>query len=304
MLAVTASVSGGLLTVTGTSGADNIKIYQKSATNEVTVYDGSNVVRRSPFSANGYTQIYVDALGGNDTVTLGSTAHGTGSTIDPSFDIPVSDPAEIHGGTGTDTLSGTDEVDTIEGEEGSDTLNGAAGNDWLYGEEDNDTINGETGNDTIVAMPGLDGADVLNGGVGTDTADYSNRSAALKISIDSIADDGALDADPINSGNQTEGDNVKTDIEVVLGGSGNDSLNGSGNADTLKGGDGNDVMYGGFGNDDLDGGAGTDIMYGNEGNDTFHSADTVADSLFGGSGSDTATDRDPGTDFLMDIEIT
>src|SRR5437868_5185269 len=151
LYAVTASVGSFTLLVTGTSGADDIKIYQKSATSEVTVYSGANVVSGSPFAVGSFNFIQIDCGAGDDTVLLGSTAHGTGSGTDPAFDTPVSKPATIDGADGNDTISGTDQADTITGGAGADTLNGAAGNDSLTGGGGNDTLNGETANDTMVA---------------------------------------------------------------------------------------------------------------------------------------------------------
>jgi Ca2+-binding RTX toxin-like protein len=293
LYAVTANWSAGTLTIDGTSGADVIKVYKKSADSTVTVYDGTNIVIGSPFS--GVTYIVVNANDGNDTVTLGSTAHGTGSDVNSAFDVPISVVAELYGGDGNDTLNATDQNDILEGGAGTDTLNGAAGNDTLTGNDGDDTFNGETGNDYMFASSSTDGNDTFNGGIGADTVDYGAVSAALTLSIDNTANDGV-------SG---ETDNVKTDIETLIGGSGNDTITGSANGDTLKGGDGNDTMYGGGGDDDMYGGAGADLMYGDSGNDTFHTKnDGSADTIYGGAGtSDRASDRDVGTDFVMEVEI-
>ncbi len=50
---------------------------------------------------------------------------------------------------------------------------------------------------------------------------YGNRSQSLKINIDDAANDGATDVA------FTEGDNVHTDVEQVIGGAGNDDIQGS-----------------------------------------------------------------------------
>ncbi len=62
----------------------------------------------------------------------------------------------------------------------------------------------------------------MEGDVGTDTATYASRTAPLTVTIDGIANDGAT----------AEGDdNVKTDVENLVGGSAKDSLTGSGGAE-------------------------------------------------------------------------
>ncbi len=65
-----------------------------------------------------------------------------------------------------------------------------------------------------------------------------------------------------NDGVSGEGDNVQSDVETVLGGSGSDTLRGgTANAlNTFVGGAGNDVLDGGPARDRLDGGAGTDMV--------------------------------------------
>lgn len=59
------------------------------------------------------------------------------------------------------------------------------------------------------------------------------------------------------------------DIEVAIGGDGNDTLTGNGLNNVLVGGRGADVVSGGGGNDTLDGGRGNDVLTGGEGSDLF-----------------------------------
>jgi hemolysin type calcium-binding protein len=110
------------------------------------------------------------------------------------------------------------------------------------------TINGSDGNDT---MAGGTGADAFNGGPGTgDTVTYIARAGAVNASIDGSANDGS-------SG---ENDNVKTDVEIVIGGAGNDALTGSPSNDTLDGRGGADNIDASTGNDTIHGGAGPDTV--------------------------------------------
>jgi len=173
-------------------------------------------------------------LGGNDTIN----GSGGNDTID--------------GGVGNDVLSGGDGNDAIDGGTGNDTVNGQNGNDVLTGDTGNDSLNGGAGNDS---MQGETGADVFIGGAGTDTAKYSEKTTGLTLDIDNAADDGA-------SG---EKDNIKTDVENITGGSGNDVITGGTGANTISGGSGNDIIYGGSGNDSLVGNLGVDLLDGGAG---------------------------------------
>ena len=65
-----------------------------------------------------------------------------------------------------------------------------------------------------MAAASSDGADFVEGGSGTDTASYEFRGQTVRVSLDLLANDGALG----------EGDNVQLDVENIDGGSGNDGL--------------------------------------------------------------------------------
>jgi Ca2+-binding RTX toxin-like protein len=193
---------------------------------------------------------------GDDTLTGNSSANtlngGAGNDT-------------LSGGGGNDVLSGSVGDDTLDGGAGNDTVDGGAGNDTLHGGDDNDTLTGDTGDDTL---DGGNGADSLSGGDGTDTADYSARTSPLTISLDNGAGDGA-------SG---EKDNVRADVENVIGGSGADKITGDSAAN---------VLHGGPGNDTLDGGAGDDALYGDAGDDRLLQG-AGNDTLSGGDGNDLA----------------
>lgn len=122
------------------------------------------------------------------------------------------------------------------------------------------------------------------GGADSDTIDYNSRSAPLSLTADDAGNDGA-------SG---EADNIRPDVEIIAGGTGNDTiagapaantLYGGAGADTLYGGDGNDTMFGEAGNDFLDAQGGNDTIYGGDGNDILY-ADFGADNYWGQVGID------------------
>jgi subtilisin family serine protease len=218
------------------------------------------------------------------------------------------------GNTLNDSAVTEGEVDTINtindylyGDDGNDSLTGGVGDDDMTGGTGNDTLNGNSGSDKFRAETTADGADVFNGGEDTgngdiDEVDYSGRSAGLIVTFDNVANDGQPDTDPGTAGNQAEADNVKTDIEKITTGTGNDDITGGTPSVWIDGGAGNDGIYGGSGNDTLKGGSGDDYLRGNAGSDDLdggNDSDSVYgdypaytgyvgnDTLKGGSGNDT-----------------
>jgi Ca2+-binding RTX toxin-like protein len=218
----------------------------------------------------------------------GSTNSGQGAS-GAEADIIDTDVEDLVGGSGNDTLSGNGSPNNIKGGNGNDILWGGPAGSCLT---DLDNLDGEAGNDTFAMTATSDCGDSLTGGPGTDIADYQLRTNILNISLDNGANDG-------ESG---EKDNVKSDIEVVLGGSAGDTLVGSSGNDELHGGPGVDTISGGAGDDKLVGDSGADVLNGEAGNDTFDDGDLDAyyvsgtelkgaggDIMNGGSGTDTVT---------------
>ena len=155
----------------------------------------------------------------NDNI-LGDVEHLGGS---PFADVLAGDAKDntINGGPGNDRLSGAEGDDLLGGGLGNDTLNGDLGADTLDGAEGNDTLNGTAGNDTLRGFTGVDvldggtGADSMSGGDGVDVVTYASRSADVRVD---------LFGDP-NDGQQGENDQVRTDVESVTTGSGDDTIN-------------------------------------------------------------------------------
>src|SRR5262245_34456182 len=253
----------------------------------------------------GMDGLQADLSDANDAITFSdlATAHVDGGdgddTIATGTNVCIDD---LHGGAGNDTITAAGlgtcgPGDSLYGDAGNDVLNaGSAYDNKLFGGDGADILNGGADPDTL---DGGAGPDVLNGGGAWDTADYSSRVSAVTVTIDGVA----------NDGEPGEGDNVKPDVEYLIGGSGDDSLTGSAGAnhiegregnDTLVGGGENDLVTGGNGNDSIAGGAGDDFIAagagddtesGGDGNDVF-SADTSDygnDTLDGGPGNDRFT---------------
>jgi Ca2+-binding RTX toxin-like protein len=157
------------------------------------------------------------------------------------------------------------------------------------------TDTNDNGLDGTVAYAGIDiqtaqpadGADDIAGGDGVgDLVSYVGRDGAITYTgDDNVANDG-------ESG---EGDNVRSDVEWVYGGAGNDSLTGTDNTNggfnDLRGMMGNDIVNALAGNDWLDshGHWGRDTLSGGAGNDRLDGGVGVKaqDHMDGGDGTDT-----------------
>ncbi len=188
---LSSSLVGGVLTVTGTNGNDtialaisgpNIKVSQTGAANKF-------------FATGSVQKIVVNALGGKDSVTIGST---------------ITKPATLNGGAGNDTLTGGGGNDMLNGGDDNDVLHGGAGKDALFGGNGNDDLDGGTGND------------FFSGGTGNDTADYSSRTAAVTAEIDTDYATAPMQA--TGKGGGAGETDTYIGIETLKGGSGKDHL--------------------------------------------------------------------------------
>ena len=123
------------------------------------------------------------------------------------------------------------------------------------------------------------GPDSVFGGAGTDTVDYSGRTGPHQISLDGYANDGLIG---LYGPETVEGDNVRPDVECVVGSRGDDVIRGSAASNRLRGGDGNDRIFGG---------GGSDWCFGEGGDDTLRAGESTAESdvYSGGAGSDLVT---------------
>jgi len=230
---------------------------------------------------------HIDGAGGNDSI-IGGPGDDVITGGDGNDTIAGGDGNDtINGGSGTDRIYGGAGDDVLGGDAGNDTIAASDGSDVVFGGGDNDTIDagagddrvdGGTGNDTITTGPTADGADVVSGGDGTDTVTYAARVTAVSVSGDGAANDGSLG----------EADNIKPDLENIVGSQAADTLTGGPGSNRITGGSGDDVIDGGNGDDVLDGGNGNDTVSGGAGNDRILNGKTSngADSLSGGDGID------------------
>ena len=170
--AVTASFSGGVLTVTG-DGTSNTIMFSRNAAGRVLVNGGAVPVAGGTPTVANTSRLRGLGLGGNDVISL-NEASGA---------LPR---ANLFGGAGNDTLTGGSGNDQLFGERGNDTLLGKGGADLLFGGAENDTLTGgdaddqvfgEAGNDRMIWNPG-DDTDLNEGGGGTDTVEVNGGNGA------------------------------------------------------------------------------------------------------------------------------
>ena len=134
-----------------------------------------------------------------------------------------------------------------------------------------------TGADTLI---GNSANNVLNGGGGIDTANYSSATVGVSINL----------ATGTASSTQTGTDTLVA-IENVTTGTGADTLIGNAAANTFNGGGGNDNLNGGLGKDSLTGSTGVDkFIY-----------KSIADSGVGSAARDVITDFQGGSGEKIDL---
>jgi hypothetical protein len=176
---VPAILSGGTLYVYGTSGNDNVLVDDAvvGGVAKVRVIENGvvSLFNRSSVTSN-WVRFYGyagDDVFNNDDASLHTYADG-GSGNDTLEGSNLSDL--LLGGIGNDTLKGIGGVDTLYGGDGDDRLYGGAGIDFLHGENHNDFLDGGSGADYLYGGAGADAlfgglsdeADTVTGGSGAD----------------------------------------------------------------------------------------------------------------------------------------
>jgi Ca2+-binding RTX toxin-like protein len=193
----------------------------------------------------------------------------------------------INGGNGNDSQN-TGAFTGLNGGPGNDAINGNAGNDVLRGDADDDTLTGGAGDDNEDGGADTDsfnqeaaanGNDVLVGSAGTDTANYSARTANLTLNNNGANGSGDTGA--------SESDTISLTVEVLTAGSGNDTLtNGAVSGGISNGNSGNDTFDGNAVGGVFNGGSGTGPL--TSGADTFISGDN-GQTFNGNDGTDTVS---------------
>jgi Ca2+-binding RTX toxin-like protein len=253
---------------------------------------------------------------------------------------PLRDPLRAWGESGDDFIKSESPApgrsgygfvyDEIDGGPGDDHLLGGPGSDVIsggkfggYGCNDpaacggREAIDGRDGDDVIQDSDAINGTpvdrDVLGGGPGNDTLDYSVRHVgSVRVSLDPASAAWVENEDDISGfedligtsrDDRLTGDGANNTLtggngsDLLFGQAGGDALFGGGaSPDGLVGGPGADSLYGSAGPDRLRGGPGTDLLRGSDGRDRFHggggadeirAADGIPERVYCGAGSDT-----------------
>src|SRR5262245_37001841 len=250
-----ATLAGGVLTVTGTDGNDVIVVREHDGVISIRGMEidvGGTLQSSVPVAS--VTAVDVNALGGNDRVRLSSLRIGASVDGGAGNDI-------VTGGMGDDSLTGADGNDVLNGAAGNDLIDGGTGNDREVGAQGNDDLTGDAGDDSLNggagddSLQGGDGNDIESGGVGDDSLDGGTGDDSVN---------GGLGNDDVNgdAGNDRMSGGIGRD--VLQGGTGDDSESGGMGADTVHGGLGDDTCRGGAGIDEVDGDHGNDDCQGGE----------------------------------------
>jgi len=261
---------------------------------------------------------------------------GTGQALHSVFTDSLSGFEGVEGGSGPDTLAGSDSTSVAEtfiGGEGDDEIDGAGGKDFAsyqttpYGQPGVDVtldsgsatvthdwagidslanIEGITGthfDDTLTGgagdqtFRGMGGADQISGGADTDTADYSLDPRSVIVN---------LGARTVEVGDETLAPGTARDgWSGVL--EGHDTVDvenviGSAHNDLIIGSSAANMLEGGTGADTLKGGGGNDNLKGLGGNDQIEGGGG-ADQVRGAAGSDTLTGGAAADKFYFDTAL-
>ena len=219
---VLAGLGAAALMVPATAAAD-VNVSLQGGTLTITASEDDDDVSLAPAGSNALGPTTRVSGGGQDMVA-GPGCQGFGEPNGPANDNSVFCPTNDILRLQVDLLGGDDEFST-EGFEA--VVNAGAGEDEITlgrtGSDGVNTIDGGPDDDTIDAGRAGEGDDIA-GGSGTDTVTYASH--------------GGRDRDPGRCEQRRDRrrqDNVRPDVEKVVGTGGDDSLTGSGGDDTLDG---------------------------------------------------------------------
>ena len=142
---LTASLEGGIATIVGTDGNDDVLVAIAAAGVEVRV----NGVVEATWAYRKLKRLDIHALGGKDRVEVrGSTLNDLDGLLTQGVDVPC----WIEGAGGNDLVIGGG---------GGDTIVGGAGRDTIFGGENNDEIFARDGwRDVVDCGPHFDVAEL------------------------------------------------------------------------------------------------------------------------------------------------
>ncbi len=261
-------------------------IYDENSAAAVTVPSGIDIVDAS--SRATAIKIVANKVANSIRGGSGSDTISTGAGNDT-----------VYGGAGNDSINGGNDNDYLSGDAGADKLLGGAGDDTLLGGTGNDTFTGGTGNDLFIYSAGND--------VITDyaTGDKISLGAALTSTSlngsDSVLKIGSGTLTVKNARTLALTDAQGTELNTIIGGviydensaaavtvpSGIDIVDASSRATAIKivANKVANSIRGGSGSDTISTGAGNDTVYGGAGNDSINGGNDN-DYLSGDAGAD------------------
>ena len=213
-MAITATLSNGILTISGDDTANTISVTQDGS-GTLLVNGGAVPVSGGPATIANTTAINLSGLGDDDVLDL------TGlSGPQP--------PVTVLGGPGTDIIFGGGENDTITGGDGDDTALMGAGNDtfiWNPG-DDNDTIEGQTGTDTL-QFNGANAAEAIDISANGGRIRFVRNIASVVMDLNDVEHItfnalGGADTITVNDLAGTDATLVTVDLASTLGGTAGD----------------------------------------------------------------------------------
>jgi len=207
LLSAAPTLTGGILSISGTVGDDNIRISLGKDTSKLAVKVNGAVTL---FDLASVTKIKIDGLEGNDTICI-RQHHGK-----------INIASEIDGGDGDDRIVAGNGNDLISGGAGDDKIFGGRGDDTLLGGDGNDKLRGGGGSDVL---NGARGRDRLRGGAGIDhflghdiVLDINKNEKSHRFARPDSVGDGSSETDPGDGG---ENEPIWWDPEANTDDSGN-----------------------------------------------------------------------------------
>ena len=150
---LSASLTRGILKVTGTAHSETIRVRESGTRLIVAVGSVS-----SDFTAAKVKKLVIDAGRGDDLVIPDATSSTTTTALALAVTSATVRNTTLLGGSGDDTLIGAAGVDFLNGGAGDDSLDGGSGNDILIGSTGDDTLRGGSGDDSIHGNTGANRA--------------------------------------------------------------------------------------------------------------------------------------------------
>jgi uncharacterized repeat protein (TIGR01451 family) len=168
------------VTVDGAAGTDVIQTKGTEVADTIAITAASITINATTFGYANVEGVQVDALGGNDTVTVTSLSVATtiyGGQGDDTINASASlTSALIYGGDGNDSITGSQAADIIYGGDGNDTIIGGPGVDTMFG---------DAGSDTFIWNQG-DADDLVEGGAGQDVEIFNGTTGVENFFISAV----------------------------------------------------------------------------------------------------------------------